>query len=79
MSDRELFDKVVSCAEPGSAHAGWVAARAQLLLQQLSSSGLSTRQQCLQYLGEHFRIVLNLPDRWVRCVLFSGEQQSNTI
>uniref|UniRef100_A0A383WM53 DNA-directed RNA polymerase subunit beta n=1 Tax=Tetradesmus obliquus TaxID=3088 RepID=A0A383WM53_TETOB len=63
MSDRELFDRVVSCAEPGSAHAGWVAARAQLLLQQLGSSGLSTRQQCLQYLGEHFRVVLSLPDR----------------
>lgn len=63
MSDRELFDKLAGCAPAGSAHSGWVAARATLLLQQLSTTGLTTRQQCLEYLGSHFRIVLNSPDR----------------
>jgi len=63
MSDRELYDKVVSCAEISNPHAGWVSARAQLLLQQLAVAGLSTRQQCLEYLGSHFRIVLGSPDR----------------
>lgn len=65
MSDKEMYQKVISGAMPGTAHFSWVGARAQLLLSQLSSSGLTTKRQCLEYLGSHFRIVLNSPDRWV--------------
>jgi len=65
MSDKEMYQKVISGAMPGTAHFSWVGARAQLLLSQLSSAGLTTKRQCLEYLGSHFRIVLNSPERWV--------------
>lgn len=64
LSDRELFERICGCAETSSPHGGWVAARASLLLQQLSNAGLTTRLQCLEYLGSHFRLQLNAPDRW---------------
>lgn len=63
MSDKEMYQKVISGAMPGTAHFSWVGARAQLLLSQLSSAGLTTKRQCLEYLGSHFRIVLNSPER----------------
>lgn len=63
MSDKEMYQKVISGAMPGTAHFSWVGARAQLLLSQLSTAGLSTKRQCLEHLGSHFRIVLNSPDR----------------
>jgi DNA-directed RNA polymerase I subunit RPA2 len=66
MSDKEMYQKVISGAMPGTAHFSWVGARAQLLLSQLATAGLSTRRQCLQYLGSHFRVTLNSPDRCAR-------------
>jgi hypothetical protein len=63
MSDKEMYQKVISGAMPGTAHFSWVGARAQLLLSQLSNTNMSTKRECLEYLGSHFRIVLNSPDR----------------
>ena len=62
-SDRELYDKIMAGAMEGSGHAAFVAERAELLLQQAARVGLKTRAQCLEYLGSHFRIVLDLPSR----------------
>lgn len=55
---------MISGAMPGTAHFSWVGARAQLLLSQLSTTGLTTKRQCLEYLGSHFRVVLISPDRY---------------
>lgn len=48
LSDREVYDKLVAGAAPGSAHAGFLAARAELLLQQPLRKGLATRADCLE-------------------------------
>ncbi|KIY91282.1 DNA-directed RNA polymerase I subunit A2, partial [Monoraphidium neglectum] len=63
LSDRELYDKLIAGGAPGTAHAGFLAARAELLLQQPLRKGLSTRADCLEYLGSHFRVVLGSPSR----------------
>ena len=61
VSDRELFDKIMSGATPGSGHAAFVSERAELLLQQAARTGLKTCTQCLEHLGSHFRVILELP------------------
>ncbi len=43
VSDRELYDKIVASAQPGSGHAAFVAERAELLLQVPARLGLMTR------------------------------------
>lgn len=43
VSDRELYDKLLASAPPGSGHAAFVAERAELLLQQSAKLGLYTR------------------------------------
>lgn len=43
MSDRELYDKIMAGAAPGSGHAAFLAERAELLLHQASAAGLTTR------------------------------------
>ncbi|KAG1670388.1 hypothetical protein FOA52_000148 [Chlamydomonas sp. UWO 241] len=62
-SDREMYDKIMAGAAPGSGHAAFVAERAELLLQGAAKLGLKTRSQCLEHLGSHFRITLDLPSR----------------
>ncbi|GAX83529.1 hypothetical protein CEUSTIGMA_g10954.t1 [Chlamydomonas eustigma] len=62
-SDRELYNKIMAGASSGSGHAAFVSERAELLLQQAAKLGLKTRVQCLEYLGSHFRIILELPSR----------------
>ena len=63
VTDRELFTRIVAGGAPGSAHASFLSQRAELLLSQASAKGLTTRAQCLEYLGSHFRVVLNAPSR----------------
>lgn len=60
VSDKELYDQLLSGAAPGSSHASFVADRAELLLQRPAALGLRTRVQCLKYLGSHFRGVLGI-------------------
>lgn len=70
VSDRELFDRLVSSAPgPGEGvvdetggHQGFVAERAEMLLRQGSQLGLRTRSQCLSYVGDLFRPALGLGD-----------------
>lgn len=63
MSDRELYDQIVAGGAPGSGHAGYLAERAELLLQQAARFGLATKAQCVEYLGNHFRVVLAASSR----------------
>jgi hypothetical protein len=43
VSDREMYDKLVGSVAPGTAHAAFVAERAELLLRQAKQFGLHTR------------------------------------
>ena len=43
-SDRELYDKIMAGAAPGSGHAAFLSERAELLLQHSARLGLKTRQ-----------------------------------
>lgn len=42
-SDRELYDRLMAGAPPGSGHAAFLAERAELLLQHAAKGGLRTR------------------------------------
>ncbi|KXZ56278.1 hypothetical protein GPECTOR_1g243 [Gonium pectorale] len=61
VSDRELYSKLVAGAAPGSGAAAFLAERAELLLRQADRPELRTRTQCVEYLGRHFRVVLDQP------------------
>ncbi|GLC33155.1 hypothetical protein PLESTB_000364600 [Pleodorina starrii] len=61
VSDRELYGKLVAGAAPGSGAAAFLAERAELLLRQADRPELRTKTQCIEYLGRHFRVVLNQP------------------
>ncbi|KAK9824626.1 hypothetical protein WJX72_011831 [[Myrmecia] bisecta] len=65
VSDRELYDKLVTSApqDEGNAESSFVAERAELLLRQAASTALRTRAQCIEWLGSHFRVVLDRPPR----------------
>ncbi len=43
VSDRELYDKLMAAAPPGSGHAAFMAERAELLLGQAARMGLHTK------------------------------------
>ncbi|GIL75864.1 hypothetical protein Vretimale_5574 [Volvox reticuliferus] len=62
VSDRELYAKLVAGAPPGTGAAAFLAERAELLLRQANRPELRTKTQCIEYLGRHFRVVLNQPD-----------------
>jgi len=66
-SDRELFARLASGAEPGSAHAAFAAERAELLLAAAArlgpAAGGGSRDGALGYLGAHFRAALGAPRR----------------
>ncbi|EFJ43848.1 hypothetical protein VOLCADRAFT_95925 [Volvox carteri f. nagariensis] len=61
VSDRELYVKLVAGAAPGSGAAAFLAERAELLLRQADRPELRTKTQCIEYLGRHFRVVLEQP------------------
>ena len=60
-SDRELYDKIMASAAPGSGHAAFVSERAELLLQHSARLGLKTRQ------GERISIIRVLEIRGGTC------------
>ncbi|GLI65505.1 hypothetical protein VaNZ11_009054, partial [Volvox africanus] len=61
VSDRELCVKLLAGAPPGTGTAAFLAERAELLLRQSDRPELRTRTQCVEYLGRHFRVVINQP------------------
>ncbi|CAG9461634.1 unnamed protein product [Pedinophyceae sp. YPF-701] len=61
VTDKEIFDAIVCAAPAESAHANFLAERAIILLQTAGRTGLRRRAQCLEHLGAHFRVALDLP------------------
>ncbi|KAG2440977.1 hypothetical protein HXX76_003830 [Chlamydomonas incerta] len=61
VSDRELYAKLVAGSAPGGGAAAFAAERAELLLRQADRHDLRTKTQCIEYLGRHFRVVLEQP------------------
>ncbi|WVF65732.1 hypothetical protein IAT40_000464 [Kwoniella sp. CBS 6097] len=59
-SDKEIFEGLIQ----GEYDNTFLTDRVELLLRGQKTWGLQTGEQCLDYLGEKFRIVLNCPDDW---------------
>jgi DNA-directed RNA polymerase I subunit RPA2 len=59
-SDKEIFEGLVQ----GEYDNTFLTDRVELLLRGQKTWGLHTGQQCLDYLGEKFRVVLNVPEDW---------------
>lgn len=61
VSDKELYDKLLAGAVGGGGHAEFVAERAEMLIREAGKLGLGTRARSLEYLGNHFRVILDVP------------------
>lgn len=59
-SDREIFEGLLMENYEDT----FMTDRVELLLRSFKSYGLWTGDQCLEYLGLKFRVVLNLPEDW---------------
>ena len=59
-SDREIFEGLVQ----GEYDNTFLTDRVEMLLRGQKTWGLHTGKQCLAYLGEKFRVVLNCPEDW---------------
>jgi DNA-directed RNA polymerase I subunit RPA2 len=62
ISDKEIYDSIITLARSDDAHAIFVAERVEVLLNQCSKLGLISKRQCLEYLGSLFRGVLDSPE-----------------
>lgn len=59
-NDREIFDAVVQ----GDHSNTFLMERVELMLSEHANLHLYSREECLAYLGNRFRVVLDLPDRY---------------
>lgn len=59
-SDKEIFEGVIM-GEYGNT---FLTDRVELLLRSFKSYDLMTGDQCMEYLGDKFRVVLGLPEDW---------------
>jgi DNA-directed RNA polymerase I subunit RPA2 len=59
-SDREVFDLLLQ----GQTHNTFLLDRIELLFRNYKVYGVHTRDQCLRYLGDKFRVVMQLPEDW---------------
>ena len=59
-SDREIFEGVVM-QDYGNT---FLTDRVELLLRSFKAYKLFTGQQCLEFLGDKFRVVLGMPEDW---------------
>lgn len=59
-SDREIFEGVIM----GEYDNTFLTDRVELLLRSFKTYKLYTGEDCLEYLGEKFRVVLGLPADW---------------
>lgn len=59
-SDREIFEGVIM----GEYENTFLTDRVELLLRSFKTYKLFTGEDCLEYLGEKFRVVLGLPADW---------------
>lgn len=59
-SDLEIFEHVVMQDSENT----FLTDRIELLLRSFKMYALYTREQCLEYLGDKFRVVLRMPEDW---------------
>lgn len=59
-SDREIFEGIILADYTNT----FLTDRVELLLRSFKTYQLWTGDQCLEYLGDKFRVVLGLPDDW---------------
>ncbi|KAH9939259.1 beta and beta-prime subunits of DNA dependent RNA-polymerase [Epithele typhae] len=59
-SDKEIFEGVMMQDYEDT----FLSDRVELLLRSFKTYSLYTGDQCLQYLGDKFRVVVNMPDDW---------------
>ncbi len=59
-SDKEIFEGVMMQGYEDT----FLTDRVELLLRSFKTYSLYTGDQCLQYLGDKFRVVLDMPDDW---------------
>ena len=59
-SDREIFEGLIMQDYENT----FLTDRVELLLRSYKSYKLYTPEQCLDFLGEKFRVVLNMPEDW---------------
>lgn len=59
-SDREIFEGIMMQDYDNT----FLTDRVELLLRSFKMFTMHTGEQCLEYLGEKFRVVLNTPDDW---------------
>ena len=59
-SDKEIFEGVIMQDFENT----FLTDRVELLLRSFKAYTMRTGNQCLEYLGDRFRVVLNLPEDW---------------
>jgi DNA-directed RNA polymerase I subunit RPA2 len=59
-SDKEIFEGIMMQDYDNT----FLSARVELLLRSFKAYTLYTGEQCLEYLGNKFRVILNLPEDW---------------
>jgi DNA-directed RNA polymerase I subunit RPA2 len=59
-SDKEIFEGVIMQDYENT----FLTDRVELLLRSFKMFAMQTGEQCLEYLGDKFRVVLNLPEDW---------------
>ncbi|KAJ7591468.1 hypothetical protein C8J56DRAFT_1014091 [Mycena floridula] len=59
-SDKEIFEGVIMQDYDNT----FLTGRVELLLRSFKMYSMRTADQCLEYLGDKFRVILNLPDDW---------------
>ncbi|EKM79946.1 hypothetical protein AGABI1DRAFT_119994 [Agaricus bisporus var. burnettii JB137-S8] len=64
-SDKEIFEGVIMRDYENT----FLTDRVELLLRSFKVFTLNTGEQCLDYLGDKFRVVLNLPEDWTNTAI----------
>lgn len=59
-SDKEIFEGIMMQDYENT----FLSDRVELLLRSFKMFTMHTGEQCLEYLGDKFRVVLNLPEDW---------------
>jgi len=59
-SDREIFEGIMMRDYENT----FLSDRVELLLRSFKTYEMNTGEQCLDFLGDKFRVILNLPDDW---------------
>lgn len=64
-SDKEIFEGVMMQEYEDT----FLTDRVEMLLRSFKAYSLYTGEQCLEYLGDKFRVVLSMPDDWTNKAL----------